>query len=565
MLDINECTDFNDLHLTCGLDAVKQQIESALQSPSADAVINPATAAANESPAPSINAGAAISETITITSCAITLDQVKERFALIVPSTNVWNINDKQKLKKAEFMALVGAKTGKEWWEAADKRQVNEADVNIKISAAQTEGDGELAMALGRYVYLNPSQSVWDHKNREVVNIADLKYAIPNAFSFWNQSAMRKQIDKANLVFDPTQKCDAKTHINMFQGLPLEPDHNDDGCQAIIDMMYLLCNEDLKVWTWLAKWMAYPLQHVGAKMHTAVLMHSDVQGSGKSLFFDGVMRGIYGEYGATLGQTQMESQYTDWSSNLLYGLFEEIFSRDQKYSHMGTIKQMITGDKQRIEKKFMSGWEEANHMNCIFLSNELLPFPIEQSDRRFLVIWPNWKLDAELQARVGAELKAGGAAAFLGWLLKLDTSDFEVRTKPPMTEAKEWLIDFGRPTWDQFYQCWKGGHIDIPYIPCLTTDLWNVYRHWCKANGIGKVMDNQKFPKLIERRVLRREAHQPYVFGPDDKKDKKGTFYLTIEPSKAGGKSKKLWLGESVKEFRVKMDEYIGVDENEKY
>ncbi|MEY8247321.1 MAG: DUF5906 domain-containing protein [Bermanella sp.] len=549
-------SDFNDLHVLCGLDAVKQQVNAAVQVSAT--VINTECPAANESPAPTVVGGSEILASVQIKSSAITLDQVKERFALIVPTTHVWNINDKQRLKKPEFMALVGAKTGKEWWDAADKRQVREVDVNLKLAAGQTEGEGELAMALGRYVYLNPSQSVWDHRNREVVNIADLKYAIPNAFSGWNQSPMRRQIDKANLVFDPTQKCDPKTHINMFHGLPLEPVANDEGCRAIIDMMWLLCNQDMQVWSWLSKWMAYPLQHVGAKMHTAVLMHSDVQGSGKSLFFDGVMRPIYGEYGATLGQTQMESQYTDWSSNLLYGLFEEIFSRDQKYSHMGTIKQMITGEKQRIEKKFMSGWEEANHMNCIFLSNELLPFPIEQSDRRFLVIWPNWKLDNELQAQVGAELKNGGAAAFLNWLLNVDTSDFEERTKPPMTEAKEWLIDFGRPTWDSFFMQWQRGQLEVPYCSCLTSDLWEVYRYWCKANGIGKVMDNQKFPKLIERRVFARQSKQNYISG---KLQKQGTVYLTeaVPGLDDEGRKviKKAWLGGMISAFRAAMHSYI--------
>lgn len=554
MDDIKALSDFNDLHVHAGLDAVKSQIESALSGH----VINPEIDAANESPIPSESSEVSAEAEIAVNSGAITLDQVKERFALIVPSTCVWDINEKHKLKKTEFMALVGAKVGKQWWDSEEKRQVREADVAKNLAAAQKEGDGELAMALHRYVYLNPSQTVWDHRNREVVNIADLKYAIPNSFSAWNQSPMRKQIDKANLVFDPTQKSDPKTHINMFQGLPLQPIDDDDGCSGIRHMMYMLCNKDEEVWQWLQKWMAYPLQHVGAKLLTAVLMHSDVHGSGKSLLFDGVMRPIYGEYGATLGQTQMESQYTDWSSNLLYGLFEEIFSRDQKYSHMGTIKQMITGDKQRIEKKFMSGWEEANHMNCIFLSNELLPFPIEPRDRRFLVVWPNWKLDPELQKKVGAELKNNGAAKFLNWLLKVDLSGFHERTEPPMTEAKEWIIDFGRPTWDSFFVQWKKGYLDVPYCSCLTSDLWEVYRYWCKENGISKVMDNQKFPKLIERRVYARQPKQNYMSA---NKQKQGTVYLTEEftgVDSSGNKViKKEWLGEQIVRFKCAMEQYI--------
>lgn len=554
MPEIKKYSDFNDLHVASGLDAVKQQIDSVLLPAQLEPVIDVSVPAANESPAPSENAGPA---EITITTSAITLAQVTERFALIAGTTNVWDINQKKVLKKAGFMALAGAKVGKEWWDASDKRQVLEEAVKKSLTT-KDEGEGELAMALNRYVYLNPSQTVWDHKNREVVNIADLKYAIPNAFSPWNTSPARKQIDKANLVFDPKQKCDPKTHINMFEGLPLEPDADEDGCRSIKQMMYLLCNQDDEVWSWLSRWLAYPLQHVGAKMHTAVLMHSDVQGSGKSLLFDGVMRPIYGEYGATLGQTQMESQYTDWSSNLLYGLFEEIFSRDQKYSHMGTIKQMITGEKQRIEKKFMSGWEESNHMNCIFLSNELLPFPIEQSDRRFLVIWPNWKLDPELQAGVGREIKNGGVAKFLNWLLKVDTSEFDERTKPPMTEAKEWLIDFGRPTWDSFYVQWQKDLLEVPYCSCLTSDLWEVYRHWCKVNGIGKVMDNQKFPKLIERRVFARQAKQNYM---NASVQKQGTVYLTESvPSlnEDGSKVvKKVWLGAQVMKFKHAMESFV--------
>lgn len=544
MLDITECSDFNDLHVACGLDAVKQQVEAALPKK----IINPEIEAANESPEPSISVAA---------SSEITLDDVTKRFALITPTTSVWDTHQKERLKKAEFMASVGAKVGKLWWDSAAKRKVRDEDVR-KILATLEEGEGELGMSLKRYTYLNPSQTAWDHELRMVVNLADLKYAIPNTFDMWNKHTARRQIEKTKLVFDPKQVCDPKTHINMFHGLPLSPVRNDEACRAIRTMMFMLCNQDESVWRWLAKWMAFPLQHVGAKMATAVLMHSDVHGSGKSLLFDGVMRPIYGDYGATLGQTQMESQYSDWSSNLLYGLFEEIFSRDQKYSHTGTIKQMITGEKQRIEKKFMSGWEEANHMNCIFLSNELLPFPIEASDRRFLVVWPNWKLSIELQKAVQQELDNGGAEAFYGWLLSLDVGDFNEHTKPPMTEAKEWIIDFGRPGWESFFLQWSKGHLEVPYVSCLTTELWEVYRHWCKSNGIGRVMDNQKFPKLIEKRVYARQAKQPYR--TNGSKGLQGTVYLT--EAVPDGVIKKDWLGEQILKFRSGMSSYI-TDSNE--
>src|SRR5690625_2799769 len=108
---------------------------------------------------------------------------------------------------------------------------------------------------------------------------------------------------------------------------------------------------------------------------------------------------------------------------------------------------MITGKTQRIEKKFISGWEESNHMNAVFLSNEVQPFPIEPSDRRMLVLWPRRKLPAELQHDVTTEINNGGIPAFYGWLLSIDLAGFDPHTKPPMTPEKERIIDFGRPGW----------------------------------------------------------------------------------------------------------------------
>ena len=64
---------------------------------------------------------------------------------------------------------------------------------------------------------------------------------------------------------------------------------------------------------------------MGTKLATAILFHGEVQGAGKSLFFSDIHRQVYGKYSATLGQHQLESQYSDWKSGNLYSVFEEIF------------------------------------------------------------------------------------------------------------------------------------------------------------------------------------------------------------------------------------------------
>lgn len=537
--------DFNDLACAAGLEAVAAQVDAAL--------VKMRNSTIDDSPAPpSVGdaecgiGGGGVAPNLD----EISLGDVVKRFALIFPSGEVWDTHQQCKVKVAAFKRLCGKKISQEWLDSPAKRHVNEDDIKAAVLSAKKRGVQGLDRALERFVYLEPSKECWDRELREVITIDQVRCVIPAAFDFWNTSPDRQMVLRKNVVFDPSQRVDPDTYINMFQGLPLQPINNDDACSGIRALLWSLCNADDQVWIWITRWLAYPLQHVGAKLRTAVLMHSEMQGSGKSLFFEGVMRQIYGRYAATLGQHQMESQYTDWQSNLLYGLFEEIFSRSNKYSQMGTIKQMITGEKTRIEKKFMSGWEEANHMNAVFLSNELQPFPVETTDRRFLVIWPRNKIDPQLKMLVSHELKHGGIDAFYGWLLRVDLGGFDPYTEAPMTSAKERLIEFGLPSWEIFYREWTSGNLDAPYFSCLSDDLFMVYDAWCRA-GHERTMSREKFSNAMAVRLTRRSSikyDDPGGAGRQPRKDRKGTFFLVHD--QPHNKTQKEWLSGCVSEFR---------------
>ena len=521
-------SDFNDLHVLHGLDVVKDQLHAALALQDDTPV--------DDSPAPPVS------------EVPLCLDDLLQRYALAMPDAKVWDSHARKLIRQSAFKAFVGKQLFAEWLEPKEgtRRTVQIDDVKPEIVAAQKEGAGGLATALMRYVYLNPSSSAWDKDWREVVALADLRNAIAADYDQWLKHPLRLEIPKVNLVFDPTQSVHADTHINMFKGLPLEPDHdkNFEKSRCMRSMLYQLCNQDDDAYDWLCKWLAYPVQHVGAKMTTAVLMHSNVHGSGKSFFFDGVMRSVYGEYCRTFGQQQLESQYNDWISQTLFGVFEEVLSRSQRYSHTGTLKQMITGGKFRVEKKYIAGWEEANHMNCVFLSNEVQPLPVEPSDRRFLVIWPESTLLDELQKGVDRELSSGGGASFYAWLLSVDTTDFGPHTKPPMTEAKKRLIDFGRPGWEVFYDEWRRGELDVPYCSCLVGDLFKVFERWCTQNR-EHCMGKNKFSGFIASEERRRRDVDYVSRSKGDKA--KGTFFIIHQCP--DGKTQAEWLGGCVDAF----------------
>ncbi|WP_373995936.1 hypothetical protein [Pseudomonas aeruginosa] len=73
-----------------------------------------------------------------------------------------------------------------------------------------------------------------------------------------------------------------KTCINTFEGLPLEPKRDDAACENLRWLIAFLCNHAEDSMQWLVRWLAYPLQHTGAKMDTAVLMHSTMEGQARA-------------------------------------------------------------------------------------------------------------------------------------------------------------------------------------------------------------------------------------------------------------------------------------------
>jgi len=554
--DATGLSDFNDLHVSAGLDAVRVQLQAAVDhfvesnkmvgeitegmppeyaeilvgdyedyAPTDDGQDLPA----DNSPEPSFFERPDLEESL-------------KRYALAMPDSKVWDSQDKKLLKQGSVKAFIGQKVFAEWLAHEKRRTVDISDVQRMAAAAQAEGSGGLADALARYIYLFPSSTAWDTQTRSQVALADLRNAIADCYDQWLKHPRRRNVQKENLVFDPTQQVPVGEYINTFKGLPLTPVNNEDLCRNMRHMLWCLCNKDNEIFTWLCCWLAFPLQYVGAKMQTAVLMHSRVHGSGKSFFFDGVMRGVYGEYCKTFGQAELESQYNDWISQALFGVFEEVLSRSQRYSHTGTIKQMITGQKVRINQKYMQGWEESNHMNCVFLSNEVEPLPVEPSDRRLLVIWPEEKLLDQLQTGVDAELKAGGAAAFMGWLLRVDTSGFSEHSKPPMTDAKQRLIDIGRPAWEVFYDDWVNGRTDAPYCACRVLDLYRLYQVWARERN-ENILASNRFSGYISSYV-KKQQDVNYQCGSIVGK---ASFFIVGECPK--GKNKSEWLGGCVAEF----------------
>lgn len=524
-------SDFNDLHKAQGLEAVREQVVAAIEAGPV------ASEPPKESPpAPSDTGGAGEDDA---------LRKALQRYALIHGETKIYDSHQQKVYRQPGMKATLGNELFNAWMKHPNRRTMTWVEVN---GQQQSDASNDpLFRMIERFVYIYPTKNAWDWQRQDVVPLEALKAYMPNDYARWMEHPKRQVIDQDNILFDPTQQADSETTINTFTGIPLVPDdlakaERYQKCKGIFDLLCHLCNQDKSTIDWVVRWLAYPLQNVGAKLDTALLFHSDVQGSGKSLFFGRVMTAIYGRYAAILGQHQLESQYTDWRSRLLYAVFEEVLSRTEKHNQMGTIKHMITGNTQRIERKFVSGWEEANHMNGVFLSNEIQPFPLEPSDRRFLVVWPQAGLSESLQARVSYELDHGGPAAFYQLLLDYDLDDFTPHTKPLDTVARQRVIEFSLPNFEVFFRDWQAGDLDAPFCSCTTRDLYLYYRRWCSETGNRPLTETKLITILASRLHKARERFR--VAGVEHQK----MMFVIGDPPANTPKTE--FLGRSVAEFR---------------
>ncbi|AKG12269.1 DUF5906 domain-containing protein [Moraxella bovoculi] len=501
-----ELTDYNDLHMAFGLEVVKAQMIHALNRP------RPAT------------------------TDGYTLDDIIDHFYMIKEVGKLTNkvyykhpTDPEQctEMTKTHFMGLVGRELANAWFYSGKQKVITRQEVNTNKSAQAVIA---YASIFEQYWYIQGTKEVFNFKTGKRQPIETLRLEFPNEFDDWQKSVHRQKVESDNIWFDPTKTRTAphgENYINTFKDLTLQPltamelgiDPSEFSeaflygmCSPVIELIRHLCGTDTQALDWVLNWLAIPLQNLGTKMDTALIVHGHIQGAGKSLFFDRIMRRIYEQYKLTLGQGQLDSQYNDWVEGKLFCVFEEILQGKERYSQMGMIKQLITGDTVYINKKFVSGWTQDNFVNTVFLSNDMQPLSLEENDRRHVVLYPTSEIPTDIQASVERMLDGDDELlirAFYTYLLCKDVGKQNAHTKAIQTTAKTRLQELSMSSWERFYKAWKDRLLDAPYQTCLTQDLYNYYVYWCKMNG-ERATSATKFLTFVGLREDKRIVRYAY-------------------------------------------------------
>jgi putative DNA primase/helicase len=376
----------------------------------------------------------------------------------------------------------------------------------------------------------------------------------------WAEHPRRRIVRKDEVDFDPSESNPAVT-CNLWSGWPTQP--RAGRCEKLLDLLLHMCSNEgteddparLALYKWILCWLAYPLQHPGAKMKTTVVMHGP-QGTGKNLFFEAVMA-IYGRYGDVVDQSAVEDKFNDWASRKLFLIADEVVARSDLYHVKNKLKAFITGGRIRINPKNIAAYTDANHVNLVFLSNEAMPVVLEEDDRRHAIIWTPGKLSKAFYDEVLAELRDGGAAALHEYLLNFDLSGFNEGTLPPDTEAKRRLIGISLDSTSRFYYDLMRGDIgEVKPGPALSEDVYSLYKAWCVASGHRSA----PLPRLVNNLELKhkvRAGRKRYENGMGDVVGPHGVLYFTDAQAPPGARET-AWLGVEIERFRTALNKFRG-------
>lgn len=411
------------------------------------------------------------------------------------------------------------------------------------LPAAHTHDGGEGVFRISEqellqdFVLIYGTDLVWDCNRRRMVKMTALREVVGRErIKLWQESQHRRVAE--DVVFDPTESC-RPTLLNLFDGFKLPPDPiGADGCALIREHLWRLCGFREDEFWFLMRWIAYPLQNPGAKMATSVVMFG-AEGPGKSLVWEKVVKRIYGDYGVTIGQAQLESQFTGWQSRKLFALAEEVVSRQEMRHYKGLLKHLVTGETLQINEKMQSLREEANHLNFVFLSNSTVPLELDDGDRRYMVLYVDKVPPPEYFAALVAEIEGGGVAAFYEYLLQLDLTGFNAHSKPPLNAEKQALIDGSLSPARYFIRLWLRGESDYPVGAVVAGDLYRAFCRWCEKANEFKRREREFYQEAMrDLQQVRKDLHYPHEL------DAFKTCRVYLPPAMAQRDQDKAWLAE---------------------
>lgn len=256
--------------------------------------------------------------------------------------------------------------------------------------------------------------------------------------SEWLTWEHRAEVER--LTYKPGQPkiCDNGLSWNAWNGWGVEPVKGDiDPWKFLLDFVF---QGDDKMRVWFERWCAYPLQHPGTKLYTAVMLWSRVKRLGKSMIAYSLQK-IYGENAVVINSKQLAGSFNSWAKNRQLIIGEEITAGEARIQ-ADWLKGIITEKEVTINEKNKPEYVTPDCMNHLYNSNHNDSLFMEDGDGRYMVheILQNSPAPRAKYEVADKWLHNSGPSHLFHHLLDLPLGDFNPREHAPGSKSKQDMI-----------------------------------------------------------------------------------------------------------------------------
>lgn len=286
---------------------------------------------------------------------------------------------------------------------------------------------------------------------------AGLKMKAVPTTSLWRESDKRMIVDALTCAPGRPVICDdprGRKCLNLWKKRTWLPDNETDVSAFYDDCRWLFGDK----WVTVVNWIAHMIQHPEILPHWGILHYTNgTQGVGRTTFCE-ILKALLGRYCASGVNIHalLEGQFNSELAGAVLATCDEVREGDNsQYRMANRLKAMITEPVRSVNVKYGAKYEEWNACRWFVCSNHDNPLPIDEHDRRWLVIRHTDGKYADAYgpeaARVMAKriddlLANQKAINALGWQLATrDLNGFDIKQPPVCDEDKRRAINSAKP------------------------------------------------------------------------------------------------------------------------
>ena len=358
---------------------------------------------------------------------------------------------------------------------------------------------------------------------------------------YWLKSPQRRQYE-GGLALLPGSSAPSGVY-NLWRGWGIEP-LAGNAKPALRHLFFVICGGNRTAFKYLIRWMARAVQYPAKPAEVAVVMRGS-RGTGKGTAGRWLLR-MFGSHGMHIFQTKhLTGNFNAHLRSACFLFADEAFYAGDK-SGEAVLKGLVTEEEIVIERKGVDAFTARNRLKIMMASNSEWVVPAGFDERRFLVLDVSdaQKQDHGYFRHLKAHMDNGGLSALLHHLLKLDISNFNIRSVPNTAGLDQQKLRSLTPFMAWLHECLYSG--------TLTGELdeWKteVSRFWVTNN----------FEIYVQKRRLSYVNTGNHAVGRG-LKEVFPTLGTVRRRTNSGKSRERHWLVPPLDEARGQFEKYLGL------